>query len=120
MLAFLHPLGSLFTGLALAAFGAFYSVLRHPPASALQVLAQAMPDAIAVLIFGIGIAPIVVGIILLVSGIRGIRSRTREISRAYGSGRVTAVAHTARNTKPPGTTNFTRPTDSLRLSFSTR
>jgi|GEM_PF-1887842 len=85
MLAFLHPLGSLFTGIALAAFGAFYSVLRHPPASAFQVLAQAMPDAIAVIIFGIGITAIVVGIALLVSGIRGVRSRTREINRAYGS-----------------------------------
>lgn len=85
MLAFLHPLGSLFTGLALAAFGAFYSILRHPPASAFQVLAQAMPDAIAVLIFGVGILAVIVGVVLLVSGIRGVRSRTREINRAYGS-----------------------------------
>ena len=85
MLAFLHPLGSLFTGIALAAFGAFYSVLRHPLASAFQVIAQATPDAFAVLIFGIGILAVIVGVVLLVRGVIGVRSRTREINRAYSS-----------------------------------
>ena len=85
MLHFLQPAATLFIGLALSVYGLFQSLLHAPSAHAFQAAAQAMPDAVAVLVFALGIAAIVVGIVLLVSGIRGVRNRTRQINRAYGS-----------------------------------
>ena len=85
MLHFLQPAATLFIGLALSVYGLFQSLLHAPSANAFQAAAQAMPDAVAVLVFAFGIAAIVVGIVLLVSGIRGVRNRTREINRAYGA-----------------------------------
>lgn len=84
MLHFLQPAASLFIGLALSVYGLFQSLLHAPSAHAFQAAARALPDAVAVLVFGLGIAAIVVGLVLLVSGIRGVRNRTREINRAYG------------------------------------
>ena len=84
MLHFLQPAATLFIGLALSAYGLFQAVLHAPPVTSFQVAAKAMPDAMAVLIFAFGIAAIIVGIILLVSGIKGVRNRTRDINRAYG------------------------------------
>jgi hypothetical protein len=40
-----------------------------------------------VVLFALGLLAIVAGVLLLVSGVRGVRSRTREIRRAYGSHR---------------------------------
>lgn len=85
MLTFLQPAGTVFIGLAMLAYGLIQSTLHSPPASSFQVAAQAMPEAIAVLVFALGIAAVVVGLVLLVTGIKGVRSRTREISRAYSS-----------------------------------
>ena len=85
MLHFFQPAATLFIGMALSVYGLFQSLLHAPSANAFQAAAQAMPDAVAVLVFAFGIAAIVVGIILLVSGIKGVRKRTREISRTYGS-----------------------------------
>ena len=87
MLQFLQPAGSVFVGLAMLVYGSIQSLLHRPPASSFQAAAQAMPEAIAVCVFGIGIAAVVVGVVLLISGIKGVRSRTRAISRAYGSPR---------------------------------
>ena len=84
MLNFLQPAATLFIGLALSAYGLIQSLLHRPPASSFQAAAQAMPDAVAVLIFAFGIAAIMVGVLLLAYGIKGVRSRTREINRAYG------------------------------------
>lgn len=84
MLHFLQPAATLFIGLALSIYGLVQALLHAPPATAFQAAAKAMPDAMAVLIFGFGIAAIIVGIILLVSGIKGVRSRTHDIHRAYG------------------------------------
>lgn len=84
MLNFIQPAGTVFIGLAMFVYGTVQALLHRPPASSFQAAAQAMPDAIAVLVFALGIAAVVVGIVLLVSGIRGVRSRTREINRAYG------------------------------------
>ena len=85
MLQFLQPAGTVFIGLAMFIYGSVQALLHRPSASSFQAAAQAMPDAIAVIVFAFGIAAVVVGIVLLVSGIRGIRSRTREINRAYGA-----------------------------------
>lgn len=85
MLTFLQPAGTVFIGLAMFAYGLIQSFLHRPAASSFQAAAQAMPDALAVVVFGLGIAAVVVGAILLVSGVRGVRSRTRDISRAYGT-----------------------------------
>lgn len=84
MLQFLQPAGTVFIGLAMFVYGLVQSLLHRPPASSFAAAAQAMPDAIAVIVFALGIAAVVVGIVLLVSGIKGVRSRTREINRAYG------------------------------------
>lgn len=84
MLHFFQPAATLFIGLALSIYGLFQALRHAPSATAFQTAIQAMPDAFAVLIFAFGIAAIVVGIILLVSGIKGVRSRAREINRAYG------------------------------------
>ena len=84
MLHFFQPAATLFIGLALSVYGLFQALLHAPPATAFQAAAKAMPDAMAVLIFAFGIAAIIVGIILLVSGIKGIRGRARDINRAYG------------------------------------
>jgi hypothetical protein len=77
---FLQPAATLFIGLALSVYGLIHSLRHAPQATALQAAIQAKPDAIAVLIFAFGIAAIVV----LISGIKGVRNRTREINRAYG------------------------------------
>ena len=87
MLQFLAPAGTVFIGLAMFAYGLIQSLLHSPPASSFQATAQAMPHAVAVFLFALGITAIAVGIVLLVTGIKGVRSRTREISRAYGSPR---------------------------------
>jgi hypothetical protein len=84
MLNFLQPAATLFIGLALSVYGAIQSLLHRPPASSFQAAAQAMPDAVAVLLFAFGIAAIMVGILMLVYGIKGVRTRTCEIKRAYG------------------------------------
>ena len=85
MLQFLQPAATLFIGLALSVYGLIQSLLHRPSSASFQAAAQAMPDAVAVLIFALGIAAIVVGIVLLVSGIKGVRNRTREINRAYSA-----------------------------------
>ena len=85
MLQFLAPAGTVCIGLAMFAYGLVQSLLHSPPAASFQATAQAMPHAVAVFLFALGIAAVVVGIVLLVSGIRGVRNRTRDISRAYGS-----------------------------------
>ena len=87
MLHFLQPAATLFIGLALAIYGLVQAFLHAPPATSFQAMAQAMPDAIAVLVFAFGITAIVAGIVLLVTGIKGVRSRTRDINRAYGRNR---------------------------------
>lgn len=84
MLHFLQPAATLFIGLALSVYGLIHSLRHAPRATAFQAAIQAMPDAIAVLVFAFGIAAIIVGIVLLVSGIKGVRSRARDINRAYG------------------------------------
>jgi hypothetical protein len=84
MMTFLQPAGTVFIGLAMLIYGSVQALLHRPSANSFQVAAQAMPDAVAVLVFAFGVAAIVVGVVLLVSGIRGVRGRTREISRTYG------------------------------------
>ena len=84
MLYFLQPAATLFIGLALSVYGLIHSLRHAPQATAFQAAVQAMPDAIAVLVFAFGIAAIIAGIFLLVSGIKGLRGRAREINRAYG------------------------------------
>lgn len=85
MLHFLQPAATLFIGLALSVYGLIHSLRHAPQATAFQAAIQAMPDAIAVLVFAFGIAAILVGIVLLISGIKGVRKRTREINRVYGA-----------------------------------
>lgn len=85
MMQFLQPAATLFIGLALFVYGLVHSLLHRPSFVSFQAAAQAMPDAVAVLVFALGIAAIVVGIVLLISGIKGLRSRTREINRTYGA-----------------------------------
>lgn len=84
MLHFLQPAATLFIGLALSVYGLIHSLRHAPQATAFQAAIQAMPDALAVIVFAFGIAAIIVGIVLLVSGIKGVRSRARDINRAYG------------------------------------
>ena len=84
MLHFLQPAATLFIGLALSVYGLVQAFLHAPPATAFQSAAKAMPDAMAVLVFAFGITAIVAGIILLISGIKGVRRRARDIHRAYG------------------------------------
>ena len=88
MLQFLQPAGTVFIGLAMFIYGTVQALLHRPSASSFQIAAQAMPDAIAVIVFAFGIAAVIVGIVLLVSGVKGVRRRTREISNAYGRRRL--------------------------------
>lgn len=87
MLRFLQPIASLFIGLALSVYGLSQSLLHAPSTQAFQAALGAMPDAVAVLVFCLGIAAIGVGGVLLISGVRGVRDRAREIKRTYGSPR---------------------------------
>jgi hypothetical protein len=84
MLHFLQPAATLFIGLALSVYGLIQSIWHTPSIAAFQTAAQAMPDAVAVLVFGLGIAAIIVGIFLLITGVKGVRGRYRDIDRAYG------------------------------------
>lgn len=84
MLNFFQPAAMLFIGLALSIYGLIHSVRHAPQATAFQAAMQALPDAIAVVVFAFGIVAIVAGILLLFSGIKGVRNRARDIHRAYG------------------------------------
>lgn len=84
MLQFLQPAATLFIGFAMFAYGVVQAVLHRPSPSAFSTAVAALPDAVAVLIFILGLAAILTGIFLLVTGVRGVRSRTREINHAYG------------------------------------
>ena len=84
MLNFFQPAATLFIGLALFIYGLIQAITHAPPTTAFQTAVQAMPDAFAVLIFALGLAAIIAGIILLVCGFKGVRSRARDINRAYG------------------------------------
>ena len=88
MINFIQPLGTVLLGLAMFAYGSIQTALHRPSGSSFQAAAQAMPDAIAVIAFAFGIAAVVVGIVLLVSGVKGVRRRTHEISNAYGRRRL--------------------------------
>lgn len=87
MLHFFQPAGTLFIGLALSVYGLIQSLLYRPPSASFQATAEAMPEAVAVLLFVLGLTAIIVGIVLLISGVRGVRKRAREIDRAYGTPR---------------------------------
>ncbi|MEM6257431.1 MAG: hypothetical protein AAGI37_03870 [Planctomycetota bacterium] len=95
MINFIQPLGTVLLGLAMLAYGSIQTALHRPSGSSFQAAAQAMPDAIAVIAFAFGIAAVVVGIVLLVSGVKGVRRRTREIGNAYGRRRLSN--HSSRN-----------------------
>lgn len=84
MLHFLQPAATLFIGLALSLYGLIQSLLHPPSTAAFQAAAHAMPDAFAVLVFAFGIAAILVGVVLLISGVKGVRKRARDINRVYG------------------------------------
>lgn len=88
MLNFIQPAGTVFIGLAMFIYGTVQALLHRPSASSFQAAAQAMPDAVAVIVFAFGVAAIVVGIVLLVSGVKGVRRRTHEINNAYGRRRL--------------------------------
>ena len=84
MLHFLQPAGTLFIGLALSAYGLIQSLLYRPSSTSFRATVAAMPEVVAVLLFALGLTAIIVGIVLLISGVRGVRKRAREIDRAYG------------------------------------
>ena len=88
MLEFTRPVLSLLVGLALAIYGIVHIVMRFPAPSVFDAFFANLPHAMAVLLFMIGIAVVIGGLILLVAGVRGIRGRLREIRRAYGGPKV--------------------------------
>lgn len=88
MLQFLQPAGTVFIGLAMFIYGTVQALLHRPSTSSFETAARAMPDAVAVIVFAFGIAALVVGIVLLISGVKGVRRRTREINNAYGRRRL--------------------------------
>lgn len=93
MFQFIQPAITLAVGLAMFAYGLIQSLLHRPSSSTFSTAVAALPDAMAVLIFILGLAAIVTGVILLVTGIRGIRGRAREINRTYGSPRRRRPPH---------------------------
>jgi predicted PurR-regulated permease PerM len=103
MLQFLQPAATLFVGLAMFVYGVIQSLLHRPPFAAFQAAAQALPDAVAVLIFVCGLVAIMAGVVLLVSGIRGVRRRAREINHTYG--------HPHPRPRNPGTRPSSHPDD---------
>ena len=61
MLHFLQPAATLLIGLAFSAYGLIQSLLHRPPTTAFAAAVQALPEAIAVALFILGVVAIVVG-----------------------------------------------------------
>lgn len=87
MTRFLQPVLSLFVGFALLLYGLIHSANHYPDAEHLRVLWQSMPSLIACVVFMLGVAAVVSGLVLLTSGVRGLRLRYRQIQQAYSERR---------------------------------
>ena len=84
MFQLIQPAATLFVGFAMFTYGLIQAILHRPATSTFSTAIAALPDAAAVLIFLLGICAIITGIILLTTGIRGVKNRTREINRVFG------------------------------------
>ena len=84
MLEFARPILSLMIGLALAVYGVVHIVMRFPAPSVFEAFIVNLPHVMAVLLFLIGIAAVIGGLIILTAGVRGLRGRLREINQTYG------------------------------------
>ena len=93
MLEFTRPVLSLLIGLVLAVYGIVHIVMRFPAPSVFDAFFANLPHAAAVLLFLVGVAAVIGGIVMLAAGVRGINGRLREIRRAYGGQSVRPREH---------------------------
>jgi len=84
MLEFTRPALSLLVGLVLAVYGIVHLVVRFPAPSVFEAFISNLPHVVAVALFQIGIAAVLGGLIMLTTGVRGIRGRLQEIQQTYG------------------------------------
>lgn len=81
MLVLFQPLLTALIGAALAVFGVFHTVLQWPTALVWHHVVGASPQLLAVLVF-LGCAVIsLAGVALLISGVRGTRTRLAQLRR---------------------------------------
>ena len=87
MLLFLQPLLSAFLGLGLMLYGLFHSFTGFPEGDVITAFWRSLPQVMTVLLFLLGVVAAIGGLVLLFSGIRGMRRRLREIRFSYGQRR---------------------------------
>ena len=90
MIQFIQPLLSAIVGLMLAIYGVVHTITRYPGASSFAQFWASLPGVMAVAVFFIGVVAVIAGVLLLVSGFRGVRRRWRQIQVAYGRRRPDA------------------------------
>ena len=81
MFYLLRSIASLFVGVAMTVYGLVHSVTRFPGGDAFAALAANMPAVTSVLVFVLGIAAVVAGIVLIVIGIKQTRRRWRRFNQ---------------------------------------
>lgn len=84
MFAFLQPVFLAVLGVALFFYGIFHSVTGFPAATVFSQVVQTLPSLLTVLLFSLGVLAVIVGVYLLISGVRGVRRQLHEIRHAYG------------------------------------
>ena len=87
MTQFLRPMFTFVLGLALALYGILHTALSFPSGEEIGTFWSSLPHTGAVLLFMLGLIALGVGILLLLSAIRGMRLRFRQIRSSYATPR---------------------------------
>jgi len=87
MLQFMRPYFSFTLGVALTLYGVSHSAITFPSGPEFVSFWNQLPQVGGVLLFLIGLTVLACGIALLVTGVRGIRRRTRQIRHSYSAPR---------------------------------
>ena len=81
---FFQPVLSVVLGLALSVYGVIHAAKHLPGLHQLHAFWTAMPSMAAVLVFLLGVIAVVTGMVLLSTGVQGLRRRVAQVSRLYG------------------------------------
>jgi hypothetical protein len=82
MTQYLQPVFSVLIGLALAIYGTLHTITHYPGAAAFAVLWASLPSLGTIAIFGLGIAAVITGVLLLILGARATRRRWQRLRYA--------------------------------------
>ena len=84
MTRFFQPVLSVTLGLALSVYGVIHAARHLPGAHQLHAFWSALPSMAAVLVFLLGVAAVATGLVLLSTGVHGLKRRITQVKRIYG------------------------------------